>query len=237
MVFGLAPAIHAAKGNLVAALREGGRTGDGGVRNRARNILVVAEVALSIVLLVGAALFMRSFLNLQRADTGFDPAPITTVRIFMPGEAYQGEGAMARRVDDVMRRLEAMPGVLAAGASNLIPLDGGGDVSRVDVEGAAGRARPRAAALLRRGHRALPRTRSARRWCGAAPSPPPRRRRGRAWPWSTSAWPAAASPRRRQRRAAAGAQPPGRRRRARRHRRRGPALPAARRAGRPAGSP
>ncbi len=69
----------------MAALREGGRTGEGGARNRARHALVVGEVALSIVLLVGAALFARSFLNLQRADLGFDPAPITTVRMFMPG--------------------------------------------------------------------------------------------------------------------------------------------------------
>ena len=137
LVFGLTPAIHAVKGNLVAALRDGGRTGAGGARNRARHALVVAEVALSIVLLVGAALFTRSFLNLQRADTGFDPAPLTTVRMFMPGQPYQGEGAIARRVHDVIGRLEAIPGVQAAGASNLIPLDGGGDESRVDVEGAA----------------------------------------------------------------------------------------------------
>ena len=137
LVFGLTPAVHAVKGNLVAALREGGRTGEGGGRNRARNALVVAEVALSIVLLVGAALFTRSFLNLQRADTGFDPAPLTTVRMFMPGQPYQGEGTIARRVHDVVDRIEAIPGVQAAGASNLIPLDGGGDSSRVDVEGVA----------------------------------------------------------------------------------------------------
>ena len=136
LVFGLTPAYHAVKGNLVAALREGGRSGEGGGRNRARHALVVAEVALSIVLLVGAALFARSFLNLQRADTGFDPARLTTVRVFMPGQPYQAEGAIARRVQDVIQRLEAIPGVQAAGASNLIPLDGGGDVSRVDVEGA-----------------------------------------------------------------------------------------------------
>ena len=94
-------------------------------------------MALSIVLLVGAALFTRSFLNLQRADTGFDPAPLTTVRMFMPGQPYQGEGTIARRVHDVVDRIEAIPGVQAAGASNLIPLDGGGDASRVDVEGVA----------------------------------------------------------------------------------------------------
>jgi putative ABC transport system permease protein len=140
LVFGLTPAAHAVKGNLVAALREGGRTGEGGARNRARHALVVAEVALSLVLLVGAALFVRSFLNLQRADAGFDPRPLTTVRMFMPGQSYQDDGAMARRVDDVIARLEAIPGVQAAGASNLIPLDGGGDVSRIEVEGAAAEA-------------------------------------------------------------------------------------------------
>jgi putative ABC transport system permease protein len=135
IVFGLAPAAHVARGDLASALREGGRTGDGGARNRARNTLVVAEVAVSIVLLVGAALFMRSFLNLQRADTGFDTAPITTARFFMPGEAYAEQDAKARRVQDILRRLEAVPGVVAAGASNLIPLDGGGAVSRVQIPG------------------------------------------------------------------------------------------------------
>jgi len=137
VVFGLTPAVHAVRGNLVAALREGGRTGDAGARNRARHTLVVMEVALSIVLLVGAALFTRSFLNLQRADVGFDPSVLTTVRLFMPGDGYQEPGAMARRIDDVVARIEALPGVSAAGASNLIPLDGGGDVSRVEVEGGA----------------------------------------------------------------------------------------------------
>jgi putative ABC transport system permease protein len=137
VVFGVTPAAHAVKGNLVAALRDGGRAGDAGAKNRARHMLVVAEVALSIVLLVGAALFARSFLNLQRADTGFDPSPLTTVRLFMPGAPYEVEDVKARRVADVMERVEALPGVRAAGASNLIPLDGGGDLSRVSIEGAA----------------------------------------------------------------------------------------------------
>jgi hypothetical protein len=133
VVFGLAPAAHVVKTDLVTALREGGRSGDAGARHRARNTLVVAEVAVSIVLLVGAALFMRSFLNLQRADAGFDPAPITTARFFMPGETYSGPDDRARRVHDILRRVEAVPGVVAAGASNLIPLDGGGGMSRVAV--------------------------------------------------------------------------------------------------------
>ncbi|MEZ5289141.1 MAG: ABC transporter permease [Vicinamibacterales bacterium] len=135
IVFGLAPAVHAARGDLAGVLREGGRTGDSGARNRARNMLVVAEVAVSIVLLVGAALFVRSFLNLQRADAGFDVDPLTTVRFFMPGEPYAADGAKARRVADIVERIESVPGVQAAGASNLIPLDGGGGVSRVAIPG------------------------------------------------------------------------------------------------------
>jgi hypothetical protein len=135
IVFGLAPAAHAARGNLALALREGGRTGDGGARNRARNTLVVAEVAVCIVLLVGAALFMRSFLNLQRAETGMDTTAITTARFFMAGEAYTVPDAKLRRVQDIVRRVEEVPGVIAVGASNLIPLDGGGSVSRVQVPG------------------------------------------------------------------------------------------------------
>jgi putative ABC transport system permease protein len=135
IVFGLAPAWHTAKVDLATALREGGRTGDGGARNRARHTLVVAEVAVSIVLLVGAALFVRSFLNLQRADAGFDTAPLTTARMFMPGDDYARTDVKARRVEDVLRRVAALPGVVAAGASNLIPLDGGGAMSRVEIPG------------------------------------------------------------------------------------------------------
>jgi putative ABC transport system permease protein len=135
IIFGLAPALHSAKSDLVAALREGGRSGDGAGRNRTRHALVVAEVAVSIVLLVGAALFMRSFLELQRADAGFDTAPIATARFYMPGESYPADDARLRRVDDILRRVESVPGIVAAGASNLIPLDGGGAGSRVRVPG------------------------------------------------------------------------------------------------------
>ena len=135
IVFGLAPAIHASKGDLMSGLREGGHSGEGGVRNRARHALVVAEVAVSLVLLVGAALFVRSFLNLQRADTGFDTAPVTTARFFMTGDAYAPDGAKTRRLEDVLRRVQGVSGVEAAAGSNLIPLGGGGDMSPVEVPG------------------------------------------------------------------------------------------------------
>jgi putative ABC transport system permease protein len=137
LVFGLAPAMQFSRPNLNDALREGGRTGAGGGRNRVRNLLVVGEVALSLVLLVGASLFMRSFLNLQLASGGFDTAQLLTLRIYLPGESYEQDGAKGRRVSDIVSRIEGLAGVEAAAASNLVPLDGGGGVSRLEVEGVA----------------------------------------------------------------------------------------------------
>ena len=155
--------------------RSGARTG--GARTRARqHARGRAEVALALVLLVGAALFVRSFLNLQRADTGFDPAPLTTVRIFMPGQDATGrrrEGA-TRRQTCCERAASDCPGCRRPAASNLIPLDGGGDEQPGRRRGCAARAgrEPRlffagvTARLLRR--------RSACRRSVAVPSPPPR---------------------------------------------------------------
>jgi hypothetical protein len=110
VLFGLAPAWQVSKTNLGAAIREGGRTGSGGARSRARNVLVVGEVAFALVLLVGAALFMRSFLKLQGADAGFETAPLMTMRIYLPGDAYAEPGAKARRVEDIVARMERVPG-------------------------------------------------------------------------------------------------------------------------------
>ena len=137
LVFGLAPALQAAKTNLQDALKDGGRGSAGGVHNRLRNTLVVAEIALSLVLLVGASLFIRSFLNLQDSRAGFDTAPLMTLRFYMPGEQYAQPDAMVRRVDDIVRRVEALPGVVSAVASNMVPLSGGGSEGGVVPEGIA----------------------------------------------------------------------------------------------------
>ena len=125
LIFGLAPALHAARTDLQDSLKEGGR-GASSSRDRLRSALVVAEIALSLVLLVGASLFVRSFLNLQSIRTGLDMAPLMTLRFFMPGDRYQAGDAMSRRVDDVVRRVEALPGVASAMASGMVPLGGGG---------------------------------------------------------------------------------------------------------------
>ena len=136
VLFGLAPAWQVSRTNLVAAMREGGRTGSGGARTRGRNALVVGEVALALVLLVGASLFMRSFLKLQGANAGFDPSPLMTMRVYLTGSAHEDPGAKAWRIEDILARIDRAPGVRASAASNLIPLDGGGDRGPVIVDGA-----------------------------------------------------------------------------------------------------
>ena len=135
VVFGLAPAMQAAGGNLQESLKEGGRGAAGSRKAWLRNVLVVAEVALALVLLVGASLFVRSFLNLQNARLGFDTAPLMTMRFYLPGDAYESNDAKARRVDDIVRRVEGLPGVEAAFASNFVPLGGGGSNGEILVEG------------------------------------------------------------------------------------------------------
>ena len=114
VLFGLAPALQAAAGNLAGALKDGGRGAGGSrARNRLRNTLVVVEVALSLMLLVGASLFVRTFLNLQNTDAGLDTTPLMTIRMFLAGDRYQTPEAITARVDDVVRRIEALPGVTA----------------------------------------------------------------------------------------------------------------------------
>ena len=138
LVFGLAPVLQAGRLDLQEALRDGARgSGQSGRRARLRNALVVIEVAVALILLVGASLFVRSFLNLQSASPGFDTAPLLTARLFMTGDTYVTDEQKAQRVDDIMRRVEALPGVVAAFASNFVPLDAGGGSGHAIVDGRA----------------------------------------------------------------------------------------------------
>ena len=135
LVFGMVPALHATRSNLQDSLKEGARGSTGGRRAWMRNGLVVVEIAMSLVLLIGASLFVRSFLNLQNATVGFDTAPLMTLRFYLPGANYEPAGAKERRVQDIVRRVEGLPGVQAAFASNFVPLGAGGGGGNVIVEG------------------------------------------------------------------------------------------------------
>ena len=136
LIFGLAPALQAGRLNLQEALRDGARgSGQSGKRARLRNGLVILEVAMALILLVGASLFVRSFLNLQSASPGFDTRPLLTARFFMSGESYATNDLKAHRVEDVARRIEALPGVTSVFASNFVPLDAGGGSGKAIVDG------------------------------------------------------------------------------------------------------
>jgi putative ABC transport system permease protein len=137
IVFGLVPALQAVRGDLQSSLKEGGRGNAGGSKAFLRSSLVVVEVALSLVLLVGASLFIRSFMNLQTTEVGFSTAPLMTMRFYLPGTAYEADDAKARRVDDIVQRVESLPGVQAAFASNWVPMGNGGGGGRAIVEGQA----------------------------------------------------------------------------------------------------
>ncbi|HEY0510590.1 MAG TPA: ABC transporter permease, partial [Thermoanaerobaculia bacterium] len=136
LLFGLAPALQALKADLHETLKEGGRGAGGSLRrNRLRSVLVMGQVALSLALLVSAALFIRSFIKLQDEQGGLNTAHLMTMRIYMPAGRYEKDEEMSGRVQDVVRRLEAVPGVEAVSASNNVPLGDGGDGGRVGVEG------------------------------------------------------------------------------------------------------
>jgi predicted permease len=136
VVFGLAPALQASAGRLHETLKDGARGAGGSARhNRVRSALVIAEVALSLVLLVGASLFMRSFSALQNTGVGFDTSKVMSLRVYLPGTRYDGSATKVASVEDLIRRIEAIPNVEAATISNAIPLDDGGAQDGVIIDG------------------------------------------------------------------------------------------------------
>lgn len=122
-VFGLAPALHGALGDLVSPLKSGGRNPQAGPgAQRHRSLFVVAEIALAMVLLVGASLLARSLVSLMRVDTGFDPGHVLTAQLTLPQSAYRSNAQHAAFFQQVVERLQTLPGVDAAGAVSDLPL-------------------------------------------------------------------------------------------------------------------
>lgn len=123
-VFGLIPALKVSQPDLATELKEGGRSADsGGHRaSRVRNALVIIEVALALVLLVGAGLMMRSFLHLRSVDPGFDESRVLTFRTGLPS-AMAGENneVPARFFADLLVHLRALPGIESAGVTSVLP--------------------------------------------------------------------------------------------------------------------
>jgi putative ABC transport system permease protein len=134
LIFGAAPALQASKVDLNDALKEGGRSSSGVERHRTLRSLVVAEVALSLVLLIGAGLMMRSFMRLQHTNSGFNPENLLTLRLNLPIVKYDFPQRRAF-YRQLIERIRATPGVEAAGAAFNLPLREAANERILTVEG------------------------------------------------------------------------------------------------------
>jgi putative ABC transport system permease protein len=126
LLFGVVPALNAARADLSSTIKESsGRSGSGFRQNKARALLVVGEVGLALVLLVGSALLIRTFLALRAVDPGFDARRVLTMRMSLRGERFAKTAAVADLMRNGSERLAALPGVEVAGAACCVPLQGG----------------------------------------------------------------------------------------------------------------
>lgn len=135
ILFGLAPTLRASRTDLVRELKEGGRGSAGPSRQRMRSGLVVAEVALSLVLLIGAGLMVQSLSRLRGVDKGFNEESVFTARVALPAFKYEDKEAVWGFFDRLLEGVSAEPGVLSASLSNIVPLAGNSWENRIWPEG------------------------------------------------------------------------------------------------------
>jgi putative ABC transport system permease protein len=135
LVFGTAPALHALRVDLNETLKEGGRGLASASRNRLRRILVIVEVALSLILLIGAGLMIRSFMHLMDVNPGLNPENVLTVRLGLPGLKYNTPEKRHAFFKELTERVGALPGVQSSGAISGLPLSGNNWGRSLTVEG------------------------------------------------------------------------------------------------------
>jgi putative ABC transport system permease protein len=121
---GALPALRAGRSDLNDGLKEGGR-GEGAVGIRTRRLLIVCEVGLSLVLLMGAGVMLRSLSALRHVDAGFDPRNVLTMQVRLPDVRYKTAASKTAFFDDALQHIRALPGVEAAAAIDNLPLQGG----------------------------------------------------------------------------------------------------------------
>ncbi|HET7619565.1 MAG TPA: FtsX-like permease family protein, partial [Vicinamibacterales bacterium] len=136
LLFGLIPVIKFARPQLAAALKQGGRLGSAGRdRHRARNTLVVAEIALAVILLIASGLMIRTFQAMRHVDPGFThPESVLTLRVSIPESLIGDPQQTARTHQQIAERLSQMPGVTSVGVSSSITMDGYDDNDPIFVE-------------------------------------------------------------------------------------------------------
>lgn len=130
IAFGLAPSLGASRPDLMATLRAAGEVGSQAAPGRIlaafniRGLLVAGQIALSIVLLIGAALLVESIAHLRRVDVGFNPSNLLTIRITLPPLRYQTDEKKNAVYDELIRRAEALPGIHSGAAASILPMMG-----------------------------------------------------------------------------------------------------------------
>ena len=134
LIFGLVPALQVSKPDLTDSLKDGGRDGSSGIRNRLRSGLVVSEVALTLILLVCAGLLIKTVLRITEVDKGFNSDNVLTMNIGLPAARYPRPEDSVRFYKDATERIAAIPGVKAAGITSVMPLTSNFDGRGLAVE-------------------------------------------------------------------------------------------------------
>ena len=134
LVFGLAPALQSSKLDLNEALKEGGRQTSAGTGHRLRSAMVVSEIALAVVLLIGAGLMMKSLLRLLQTNIGFNTENLLTMTVIAPPTKYSETNQQINFNDRLRERVQSLPGVAAAGTVNILPVNSG-NTTRFYIDG------------------------------------------------------------------------------------------------------
>ena len=134
VIFGLAPALQSTRLELTGVLKEGGRNTSGNVSQRLRSGLVMTEIALAVVLLVGAGMLLKSLVRVLRTDPGFNPENVLTMTVVLPAAKYAEAPAQVNMQDQIQQKVKTLPGVTGVGTVNILPLQPG-NTTRVNVEG------------------------------------------------------------------------------------------------------
>ena len=134
LIFGLAPALQASKLDLNEALKEGGRQTSAGSGHRLRSAMVVSEIALAVVLLIGAGLMMKSLLRLLQTNIGFQTENLLTMTVIAPPTKYTDVNQQINFNDQLRQRVQALPGVAGVGTVNILPVNSG-NTTRFFIDG------------------------------------------------------------------------------------------------------
>ncbi|EEF60282.1 ABC transporter permease [Pedosphaera parvula] len=138
-IFGLAPAWQGTWVNVNETLKESGRgASDGRQRQRLRSLLIVSELAVAIMLLVGAGLLLKSFTQVQKVPPGFKPAHLLTFRLFLPEHEYEQSSRVASFGSELVEKLMVLPGATSVGLGSVVPFGSGFDTASFDIEGFTG---------------------------------------------------------------------------------------------------